>query len=192
MEFKELVRKNRSCRGFDESRKITREELVELVDLARMTPAGMNKQVFSYYLAYEKEQLDMIQPLTKWAAALSELNLPREGERPTGYIIICQDLNLSDNLVWSRANLGIVAQTICLGATEMGVACCMIGSFNGNAFKEAAGLAEHYVPLLAIAIGKSIETTVLTEADDPTKIDYYRDENDVHYVPKRKLEDILL
>lgn len=69
MEFKELVLKNRSYRGYDESRKITREELVELVDLARLTPSAMNGQPFSYYLACEKEQLDIIQPLTKWGGS---------------------------------------------------------------------------------------------------------------------------
>ena len=62
MNFKEIVVKNRSYRGYDESRKIAREELVELVDMARLTPSGMNGQPFSYYVASEKEQLDIIQP----------------------------------------------------------------------------------------------------------------------------------
>ena len=66
MEFKDIVRKNRSYRGYDESRVLTREELVELVDMARLTPSAMNGQPFSYYVACEKEQLEVIQPLTKW------------------------------------------------------------------------------------------------------------------------------
>ena len=120
MEFKDIVRKNRSYRGYDESRVLTREELVELVDMARLTPSAMNGQPFSYYVACEKEQLEVIQPLTKWAAALPHLNLPREGKRPTGFIVICQNMEISENLQQYKTDLGIVAQTICLGAGYYG------------------------------------------------------------------------
>ena len=192
MEFKEVVLKNRSYRGYDETRKITREELVDLVDCARLTPSAMNGQPFSYYLAWEKEQVDTIQGLTKWAAALPHLNLPYEGKRPTGYIVICQNKEVSENLQQYRTDLGIVAQTICLGAVAKGLGCCMIGNFNGADMQSALGLSEQFFPLLAVAVGKPDETIVIKEIEkgEPTK--YYRDENDVHYVPKRKLEDILL
>ena len=45
---------------------------------------------------------------------------------------------------------------------------------------------------MIVAVGKPAEKIVLTEIgpDEPTA--YYRDENDVHYVPKRRLRDILL
>ena len=40
MKVKELVKANRSYRGYDESRAVTREELLELVDCARLTAAA--------------------------------------------------------------------------------------------------------------------------------------------------------
>lgn len=192
MNFKEIVIKNRSYRGYDESHTLTREELVELVDMARLTPSAMNGQPFSYYVASEKEQLDIVQPLTKWAAALPQMTLPHEGKCPTGFIVICQNMEVSENLQQYRTDLGIVAQTMCLGATAKGLGCCMIGNFNGKKLQEALGLSEQFFPLLVVAVGKPDETIVIKEIEkgEPTK--YYRDENDVHYVPKRKLEDILL
>lgn len=192
MEFKELVLKNRSCRGYDESRTITREELVELVDMARLTPSSMNGQPFCYYVAWEKEKVDTIQGLTKWAAALPQLNLPYEGKRPTGYIVICQNKEVSENLQQYRIDLGIVAQTMCLGAASKGLGCCMIGNFNGEKMQAALGLSDQFFPLLVVAVGKPDETIVIKEIDKGESTKYYRDENDVHYVPKRKLEDILL
>lgn len=36
------------------------------------------------------------------------------------------------------------------------------------------------------------EKVVLTEIEDGESTKYYRDENDVHYVPKRKLKDIII
>ena len=192
MNFKEIVIKNRSYRGYDESHTLTREELAELVDMARLTPSAMNGQPFSYYVASEKEQLDIVQPLTKWAAALPQMTLPHEGKCPTGFIVICQNMEVSENLQQYRTDLGIVAQTMCLGATAKGLGCCMIGNFNGKKLQEALGLSEQFFPLLVVAVGKPDETIVIKEIEkgEPTK--YYRDENDVHYVPKRKLEDILL
>ena len=74
--LKDLVLKNRSYRGYDPSRKISREELEAFVDCARLTPSGGNLQPLRYYLAWEQPQLDLIQPLTKWGAALPERHLP--------------------------------------------------------------------------------------------------------------------
>lgn len=192
MEFKELVLKNRSYRGYDESRKISKEELIELVELARLTPSSMNGQPFCYYLAWEKDKVDTIQNLTKWAAALPHLNLPHEGKRPTGFVVICQNKEVSENMQQYKIDLGIVAQTMCLGAASKGLGCCMIGNFNGLNLQAALGLEDQYFPLLVVAVGKPDETIVIKEIEKGEPIRYYRDENDVHYVPKRKLEDILL
>lgn len=188
--FKDLVMKNRTYRGYDESCKIDRATLLELIDLTRYTAASANLQPLKYFAAADKETVDKIQPLTKWAGALPQLNLPYPGTRPTAFIVICQDnsISASDGML---KDVGIVAQTITLGAVEKGLGCCMIGSFNPTKLKEALSLPEHIDPKLVVAIGKPAETVVLTDAIDG-KTTYYRDENGVHYVPKRPLEEILL
>ena len=53
-------------------------------------------------------------------------------------------------------------------------------------------LPETIVPMLVVAFGKPDEEIVLTEVGPGENLKYYRDENDVHYVPKRRLEDIVL
>ena len=68
----------------------------------------------------------------------------------------------------------------------------MIGNFNAGQVKEELQLAEHLAPILIVAFGKPAEKIVLTEVGEDGNTNYYRDENDVHYVPKRKLEDIIL
>ena len=87
--IKDLVRQSRSYRGYDESRSITRAELAELVDCARLAPSSVNMQPFRYYLACEKAALDKIQPLTGWARALPEKHLPYPGKRPTASRMAC-------------------------------------------------------------------------------------------------------
>lgn len=190
--FKELVKKSRSYRGYDESYRFTKKELMEFVECARFAPSSVNGQPFRYYLAWEKEEVDKIQKLTKWARALPELQLPHPGKCPTGFIIICQDLNLGNDCNRYTRDVGIVAQTMLLAATEQGLGGCMIGNYNRKEVIETLNLPENIVPMLIVAFGKPDEEIVLTEIEEGESIKYYRDENDVHYVPKRKLEDIVI
>ena len=46
--------------------------------------------------------------------------------------------------------------------------------------------------MLIVALGKPDEKVVITDVPKDGDIGYYRDEDDVHYVPKRRLEDIVL
>ena len=188
----DLVTKSRSWRGYDENRKVTREELVSLVQCARLTPSSVNMQPLKYYLACDPETVAKIQPLTGWARALPELNLPHPGKRPTAFIVICQDLTISSSLARFQKDVGIVAQTMLLAATEMGLGGIMIGNFNAEKVRTALELPETIAPMLILAIGKPDETIVLTDVGEDGSTNYYRDENDVHYVPKRSLESLLL
>ena len=190
--IKELVKKSRSYRGYDESRKISREELLELVDCARFAPSSVNRQPFQYLLAYEQEDLDKIQPLTGWARALPQMKLPHPGKCPTAFIVICQNTDWDPDLNRYLRDVGITAQTMLLAAAEMGLGGIMIGNFSPKKLSEATELPENIIPMLIVAFGKPDENIVLTEVDTGESLNYYRDEQDTHYVPKRKLKDIVL
>lgn len=190
--IKELVKKSRSYRGYDESRKISREELLELVDCARFAPSSVNRQPFQYLLAYEREDLDKIQPLTGWARALPQMKLPHPGKCPTAFIVICQNTDWDPDLNRYLRDVGITAQTMLLAAAEMGLGGIMIGNFSPKKLTETMALPENIIPMLIVAFGKPDENIVLTEVDTGESLNYYRDEQDTHYVPKRKLKDIVL
>lgn len=190
--IKELVKKSRSYRGYDESRKISREELLELVDCARFAPSSVNRQPFQYLLAYEQADLDKIQPLTGWARALPQMKLPHPGKCPTAFIVICQNTDWDPDLNRYIRDVGITAQTMLLAAAEMDLGGIMIGNFSPKKLAEALELPENIVPMLIVAFGKPDEKIILTEAEAGESLNYYRDEQDTHYVPKRKLKDIIL
>ena len=67
----------------------------------------------------------------------------------------------------------------------------MIGSFNKNKVTKILNLPDHLQILWLIALGKPIEKCVLEEAKNGN-IKYYRDENEIHYVPKRPLDEIII
>ena len=118
--LKDLVKANRSYRGYDESRCVTKEELLEMADCARLAASSVNRQPLQYYLAWEKDEVDKIQALTKWAKGLPELTLPHPHMCPTAFIVICQNTKRGESLARFQRDVGIAAQTILLAATEMG------------------------------------------------------------------------
>lgn len=188
----DLVKQARSHRGFRQDRKVTRQELEHLVECARFTPAARNDQVLKYYLAEKPETVAAIQPLTKWAGALAELHLPRKGAEPVAYIVICLDGSLAENPAPYQRDVGIVAQTILLAAAEMGLNGCMIGSFAAGELREKLGLPEAIKPQLLLALGEGTDRIVMTDVGEDGSTTYYRDAEDIHYVPKRTLEQLIL
>lgn len=189
--LKDLVVKNRSYRGYDESYIVSQAMLLDMVEHARLTPSSVNKQPLKYYLAYDSDIVRQIQPLTHWAKALS-MQVPYKGHYPPAFIVICQDLDRSPALNAFLKDVGIVAQTILLRAVEMDLGGCMIGSFDKIKLHEVLRLDEHIQPLLVLAIGKPDEKIVLEDVDQKADTTYYRDAQDIHHVPKRKLEDSIV
>ena len=186
MSFYDLVLKNRSYRAFDESRVITREELEYLVSLARVTPSAVNKQPLKYFLSCDSDTNAKILPCTAWAGLLPDVKLPPEGHAPTGYIVICVD---QDIMKASEKDVGIVAQTMLLGAVDMGLGGCMIGAFRQE-LHEVLELADNLKIALVVALGKPDENIKIVDINGDTA--YYRDEQGNHYVPKRTMDELII
>ena len=189
--FKDMVKQNRSYRSFDGSYEISKETLTDLIDCARFTPSSVNMQPFQYFISYKPKTNDVIFPLTAWARLLRGFDGPAPGHRPTAYIVICTDKTIGPNVERFRTDVGIVAQTIMLAAVEKGLGGCMIGNYNKEDLAAALHLPENLYPSLILAIGKPDETITLTELEKGGDTKYYRVDGK-HYVPKRKLEDIVL
>lgn len=190
--LKDLVYKNRSYRGFDETRAITKEELTAFVDLTRYTASTANLQPLKYYIASAPEQVDAILSLTKWAGALPECNLPHPGMHPTGFVIICHDTAVSPDPAMFQKDVGIAAQTMLLAAVEQQLGGCMIANFDSAGITARLALPDSVKPQLVVAFGKPAETVKLVPVQADNRTAYYRDETGTHYVPKRSLTDIVL
>jgi nitroreductase len=115
---------------------------------------------------------------------------PQEGERPSGYIIILVDTKKANE--WIGYDCGIASQSILLGAREEGLAGCMIGSINRKKLKSLLNIPAQLKILLVIAIGKPKEKVVIESVGQDNNIRYWRDQNGVHHVPKKKLNDIII
>lgn len=187
--IKELILKNRSYRRFSQEDRIDGQTLRELVDLARLSPSAANLQPLKYILSYEPEKNALIFPHLAWAGYLKDWPGPDEGERPSAYIIILGDTEISKSF---GCDHGIAAQSILLGATEKGLGGCIIGTVQRDKLHKALDIPSRYEILLVLALGRPKEEVVVETAATAGDIRYWRDDEGLHHVPKRPLDDIVL
>ena len=187
--IRELILRNRSYRRFDQGQPVEDKTLRELVDLARMSASGANVQPLKYVLTCTPEMNAQVFEHLAWAGYLADWSGPAEGERPTAYITIVHD---TDIVKTTGCDHGIAAQSILLGAAERGLGGCMIGSVNRPRLAEVLNLPKHLQIMLVIVLGKPVEKVVLEDAPAGGSIEYYRDANRVHHVPKRTLDEIII
>jgi nitroreductase len=189
MTLYDLVQRNRSYRRFYQDAAINSETLRELVDLARLSASGSNRQALKYCLSCEPQRNALIFAHLAWAGYFKDWPGPEEGERPSAYIIILGDKSISPAF---GCDHGIAAQSIMLGAAEKGLGGCMIGSVRKAELLHELGLPDTYEVLLVLALGKPKETVVIEPLPADGDIKYWRDADGVHHVPKRSLADIIV
>lgn len=188
--LKDLVYNCRSYRRFYENVKISDAELKDLADLARLTASTANSQALKFRLVNTEEENSLVYPHLSWAGALPDWDGPEEGERPAAYIVVAEDSVLGKNKLM---DVGITAQTIMLGAVEKGYGGCMLANVQRGQLAQALHIdSDRYTIRLVLALGKPREEVKVVPVGGNGEVKYYRDENQVHYVPKRSLEDILL
>jgi len=189
MDFKDLAKNNRSYRRFDEQFVIERDTLIELIGLARYAASGRNAQPLKYFLSNDMDLNGQIFSTLAWAGYLKEWPGPKKGERPSAYIIVMFDRHISDRYFCDD---GIAMQNILLGAVEKGLGGCIIQSINKPLLSEIIRLPELFEIIDVIALGKPVETVVITNVGEDGDIRYFRDDNGIHYVPKRSLDELII
>jgi nitroreductase len=188
MNIKDLITRTRTYRRFDESYKIEYKTLEQLVDLARLSASGANRQPLKFLLYNSTKDCERIFPYAAWAGYLTEWNGPEQGERPSAYIIILGDTAISASF---GVDHGIAAQSIMLGANEAGIGGCIIGSIKRNELRSELNLPLQFEILLIIALGKPVENVVIEDIKNGD-VRYWRDKEKTHHVPKRSLEELIL
>lgn len=182
----ELLKKNRSTRGYKKAYMVSRQELERIASVCTKIPSARNQQVLRLRLVTRDSGADKVLSLIKMGAALPELHLPFPGTEPEAFIVVCS--TVAENPMVD-IDLGIAAQSMLLKAVEMGLNGLIIAAFNRAKLQEA--LALPHPPLLVLAIGKGDEHIELTPIDETESHAYYR-EGGIHYVPKVKLEQLIV
>lgn len=185
--IRELISKNRSYRRFDHSVKIENSQIEKWIELARLSSSGRNMQPLKYVICTHEKVNRQIFPNLGWAGYLKEWKGPSEEEQPVAYVAVLLDKSLAENYYCDD---GIAIQSILLGAVEDGYGGCIIGSVNKSKVAKILLLPDNLEILYMLALGKPTEKVVLETAENG-EIKYWRDEGQVHHVPKRPLDEII-
>jgi nitroreductase len=187
--IRDLILRNRSYRRFDQSVGISAQELENLIELTRFSSSSQNLQPLKYILSNTADRNKVIFPTLSWAGYLKEWSGPAEGERPSAYIIMLGDTKIAHSF---SIDPGIAAQSMLLGAIEMGYGGCIIGTVNKEQLEKLLKIPSHLEVVYVIALGKPVETVQIEDLGENGDIKYWRDELKVHHVPKRLLKDLIV
>lgn len=179
-----LLAKNRSTRGFDTSFKVRYDQLVALVEAARLAPSARNQQILRFRLV-TVEEAHLVLPHIRLGAALPELHLPLKGAEPNAFVVICSEKESR----YVDMDMGIATQTMLLRAVEMGLNGVCVAAFDRDAVREALNLS--LAPQLILAIGRSAERVEVVDIAEGESTTYYRKDG-THFVPKLRSEELIL
>lgn len=186
-DFKKLVCNTRTTRRFKKDINIENIELEEVLDTTRVVSSAKNMQPLKYITVTNKDIVEKLASTSKWASHLKQWN-QSEDERPSAFIIILNDTKIDG---FAMLDCGIALNNIMLGLKIKGYSSCPLASIDKQLCKELFSLPENIEPILGVAVGIEDETINVVDVKyDDTN--YYRDEIDIHCVPKRDLKDILI
>ena len=181
----EAILSRRTIRRFKQ-KPVDVKLLKRFVNAARVAPSAANLQPLEYFIISEKKLCARVFETLGWAGYIKPKWTPDESERPTAYIVILVREDLNKYYKW---DVGLSAENIMLVAEEENIGSCILLNINRKKLREILGIPDSLYIDSVIALGYKSETAIMEDMVD--SVEYYRDENDVLHVPKRKITDIL-
>jgi len=181
----EAILSRRTIRRFKQ-KPVDVKLLKKFVNAARVAPSAANLQPLEYFIISEKKLCARVFETLGWAGYIKPKWTPDESEQPTSYIVILVREDLNKYYKW---DVGLSAENIMLVAEEENIGSCILLNINRKKLREILGIPDSLYIDSVIALGYKSETAIMEDMVD--SVEYYRDENDVLHVPKRKITGIL-
>ena len=183
-----LIAKARSIRRYKENEPVSDKQLRYIAEAARIVPSAGNRQRIRLMLINDERRDAIFNELTFAGRLHPEWTGPKEGERPTAYIVIMTEETPDINLA---IDIGIAAEALLLSATDEGLGGCMFRSFDKEKLSAILG-NKTYKPELVISIGKPDEVVILQDVRPDGNLAYYRDAYGHHMVPKISIDELII
>jgi nitroreductase len=146
MNFKDLVEQRYSVRKY-EAKRVEKEKIIEVLDIARMAPSAHNNQPWYFVVLTEDEMLKKIHMAYE----------PQWFKEAPAVIVALADHEKSwtreDGKNHSDVDLGIIVDHLTLAATEKGLGTCWICAFDAQKCREVLEIPDHMEPVALIPIG---------------------------------------
>ena len=167
---------------------VKNEDLVKMIECARISPTGANLQSLKYSIIADEEKRRAIYPYDKYAGYIPEWD-PSFEESPMAFIAVLNDTSIKQSPK-AEADSGGAIMSMCLMAKELGLDTCWLGAVNREEVKKIMGYDDKLDILYLLAVGYADQSGDFYDCDDDVK--YYFDEEGNVHVPKRSLENIIV
>lgn len=175
----------RSIRKF-RPEQIPADCLNRIIEISRLYPSGGNLQPVRFAIVSSPELSNALFTDLRWAMYLPDFTIAPD-ERPTAYIILLRDTNISKKCDY---DIGAASTSVMLAAADRGLGSCPIGNFTAAKVSKLLNLPDTLHPELVIALGYPAHESVVVPMGN--SIRYTRDEQGNFSVPKRSLEEVLV
>jgi len=185
MDAYDVILSRRSIRRFQQ-KPIKMELLKRFVNAARLAPSAANLQPLEYFVVTEEDLRSKIFETIGWAAYIVPRWTPVAEERPMAYIVmLVKDIN---NKFYTR-DVSLSSENIVIAAEGEGIGSCVLYNIDRDKIQEILKIPKTLHVDSVIALGYKAEHPVVEDLRDSVK--YWRDEERVLHVPKRRLPDII-
>lgn len=161
MEFQNLIEKRRSVRKYSADKKVSKEDITEMIRAAQEAPSWKNSQTGRYYClmsdettaAFRSECLPEGNALKSENAAIIVTTFVRDrsGFKQDG----TPDNELGNG--WGCYDLGLQSANLVLKATELGYGTLIIGIRDADSIRRFLSVPENEIIVSVIAVGVPTE-----------------------------------
>ncbi len=157
MNFDEVIAKRRSVRKFRNDKKVSKEQILEMIKAAQLAPSWKNSQTGRYYVVMEPNKLSQVraclapqnQIITQDVNALIITTFVKNisGFRTDG----APDNELGNG--WGAYDLGLQNALLLLKATDMGIGSIVLGLRDATKLRKVLAIADNEEVASVIALG---------------------------------------
>ena len=167
-----VIFKRRSIRAYDSSKKVSKEQIVDMLDAAMHAPTAMNTQPWEFMVATDPEAVAKIMKIHPDCQSLKEAgaavvvcaNLDKEFRTPSGGYAIYDCSAATQNLL--------------LRAAELGLGTCWCGIAPEKelmgAFRKAFSMPENIEPMALVIVGYPAENPQIPPRYDESKVHWQK------------------
>lgn len=158
MDFQQVIEERRSIRKYDPDRKVTKEQIEEIIQAAIQAPSWKNSQTARYYCVMSEEMFEKVRTeclpefnannsLGAGALIVTTFVKNRSGYEKTG-----EPTNELGN-GWGLYDLGIASENLILKAADMGLGTVVMGIRDEKKLRETLDIPEDQIVVSVIALG---------------------------------------
>jgi len=188
MNMAEGIKQRRTIRFFKQIQ-VKKEDLIKMVDAARLAPSAANRQQLRFRILQDSGIVERVFRETRWGGAVTPRRTPTWGKNaPLTFVAVLGPEKAGCHVY---ADAGAAIENMLLTASSLGLGCCWIGWVQHENVKQILTLQENMQVLYIVAVGYPDEAPVCEDVKKGESVVYYLDAKDQLHIPKLDIDAVV-